>query len=194
MTSRRLARAMTRSMACLLIGGAACAAPREAGRQSLLETPAARRLVGTWQLQLIRDGVHVEPGAVGEVRKAEGTVTFLTDRVGRVSATELPGATHSGVYDLDLSPLGFMPDTPGPVPAAVARVGPGGAASDGAGPSGRTTADSVFIVLSPGAGRLYVMFAGTMRGDSIGGRWRAESFSAGGAAGDFVMRRTRDRE
>ena len=55
------------------------------------------------------------------------------------------------------------------------------------GEHGATRADSVFIVLSPGASRLSVHIAGALRGDSVVGRWRAEAFGAGGGTGDVMM-------
>lgn len=165
----------------------ACAAPGDAPRRLALRSPAAQRLTGSWSVRLALDAGAARAMPAAPPALARGTLILTADQLGHVATVRLPGATHGGVYEIDVAGLGFVPDVEEPVPVAVARVVPGRA---GGSPDGtRVTPDSVFIVLSPAAERLAIYLAGEMRGDSITGRWRAESFSAGGRAGTFAMHR-----
>lgn len=165
-----------------LAGTSACGRSDTAQRARLLDTPAVRRLVGTWEVSLFadfRDTLRMRaPDSV------TGMLAFTADHFGPPDAAELQGITHEGTYDLDFQPFGWsMRGADGP-PVAVARV----VSAAGSSVSDRAP-DSIYVVLSPGTARFAVRMSGALVGDSAAGVWSARSFSAGGGAGRFVMRR-----
>ena len=155
----------------------ACAPDESAARARLLDSPAARRLVGAWDVTFQLDvatSVAVRPATTPPVT---GTLVFAEDRYGHTSSRELGEATHDGVYDVDFGPFGFSSRAAGDVPVAVARV------------ASASPHESLYVVLSPGTAALAVRMTGTISDDSAAGQWRASAFSAGGGAGRFIIRR-----
>ena len=155
----------------------ACAPDETPARARLLDSPAARRLVGAWDVTFRLDvatSVAVRPATAPPVT---GTLVFAEDRYGHTSSRELGEPTHDGVYDVDFGPFGFSSRAAGDVPVAVARV------------ASTPRRESLYVVLSPGTTRLAVQMTGTLDDDSASGEWRAAAFSAGGGAGHFTMHR-----
>jgi hypothetical protein len=165
------------SVMALLVG---CARDDAAARSRLLDDVEARRLVGTWVVLLWLDPAQTTTTKAHPVAPVAGTLVFAEDHYGRIASTELSGATHDGVYDVDFRPFGFSSRDESAVPVVVARVDP------------RAKGDSLYVVLSPGTPRFAVRMAGTIVGDSAAGAWRAAAFSAGGGGGRFIMRRRQD--
>jgi hypothetical protein len=142
-------------------------------------TAAAQQLSGTWDVLLLLDPHStMRPPAVASVA---GTVALIVDHRGLHDTDALRDVTHVGVYDVDFGAFGWGTDDRSTPATALARV----AALEVHG----THVDSVHVELSPGSAVLMVRLSGTLRGDSVSGRWEAEAFRAGGGSGRFVMRR-----
>jgi hypothetical protein len=164
---------------------AACADAGE--RERLLASPAARRLVGTWDATFTNDP-RASVGVVSTATSVQGTMAFTLDHHGPASVDELRDITHEGSYDLDFSPFGWTTRSSDAPAVAIARVAAGDARASKHGDA----RDSLFVVLSPGTERFAVRMVGVFAGDSASGMWSARAYSAGGGAGRFVMRRHRD--
>jgi hypothetical protein len=163
----------------------ACSAPDSTSRQRFLDTDAARRFVGAWDVSFVADSTSMAFRIGGSADRVTGTIAFTLNRSGADADPMLRDITHEGAYDLDFSPFGFTTRLSDAPPVAVARLAsPVGAARD---------ADSLWIVLSPGSERFPLLMRGMIGGDSARGTWSAQGFSAGGGAGRFVMRRHLDR-
>lgn len=172
----------TRALLALAMTSAiACDSMDAAQRERMLETPSAQRLVGIWNLALSAD-----PRATMRTpsRAITGTIAFTVNHHGPRDIAELSGVTHQGVYDLDFVPFGWASGTIDAPAVAVARVVPHSTDDRRA-----NQPDSIYVVMSPGTNRFAVRMAGIMNADSAWGAWSATSFSAGGGAGSFVMRR-----
>lgn len=155
----------------------ACAPDETPARARLLNSPAARRLVGAWDVTFQLDVATSVAVRAATAPPVTGTLVFAEDRYGHTSSRELGEPTHDGVYDVDFGPFGFSSRAAGDVPVAVARV------------ASASPRDSLYVVLSPGTTALAVQMTGTISDDDAAGQWRASAFSAGGGAGRFIMRR-----
>lgn len=158
----------------------ACRGGDGAQRSRVVDESAARRLAGTWTVSFAADSLATPAlSAAGAV--VAGTLILTAEQHGAPDVDELRGITDDGVYDLDFRPFGFTSGTPA---VLVARV------VAGAGEVGKgASADSVYLVLSPGTPRFAVRMAGIVAADGAAGVWSASAFSMGGGAGTFVMRR-----
>jgi hypothetical protein len=155
----------------------ACGHDDGAARARLLESPAARQLVGAWDVTFrveVATAVAVHPRNTPPIT---GTLVFAEDRDGHASSDDVGHPTHDGVYDVDFDPFGFSSHAAGEVPEALARV------------TETAVGDSLYVVLSPGTTRIAVQMAGRLTADSAAGVWHASTFSSGGGAGSFTMRR-----
>ena len=155
----------------------ACAPDETAARARLLESHAARRLVGAWDVTFRLDVATSVAVRRATTPPVTGTLVFAEDRFGHMSSRELGEPTHDGVYDVDFGSFGFSSRAAGDVPVAVARV------------ASASPRESLYVVLSPGTARLAVQMTGMLDDDSATGEWRAAAFSAGGGAGHFTMHR-----
>lgn len=163
---------------CALWTMAACRDERAAAATAQ-QLAAASRLTGTWDIRL-----ELEPHTSVRAQRdtvASGTIALLVDHRGLLDSDELRGISNVGVYDLETEKFGWGRDDPTHPSTAMARTLPMTAA--------RGPHDSVDVILSPGSATLSVRMAGILEGDSIRGRWTAESFRTGGGAGRFIMRR-----
>jgi hypothetical protein len=160
----------------------ACAHGDAAERDKLVDAPAARRLVGVWDIICTNDRRgSIDITATSSV--VSGMLAFTTDHHGPTSADGLSDITNDGTYDLDFQPFGWTTRDAGAPAVAVAKV-----IAAQSGRSGEAH-DSLYLVLSPGTERFAVHMAGTIAEDSASGEWSARAYSAGGGAGRFVMRR-----
>lgn len=171
-------------LALAVIGLGACSTHDTAKRERLLDTPAARRLVGTWNVSFEMNAHAAPPDAPAARVRVTGVIAFAPDHHGLTATTELNGITHEGAYDLDFRPFGWSTREADAPAVAVARV----VSTAGASPSD-TGRDSLYIVLSPGTQRFAVRMSGMLATDGATGIWSARSFSAGGGTGRFVMQR-----
>jgi hypothetical protein len=162
----------------------ACADADAGQRARLLDSPVARRLVGTWDVTFTNDP-HAAVSLASTATSVQGTMAFTTDHHGPASVDELSDITHEGSYDLDFTPFGWTTRSSDAPAVAIARVSTGSALA----PAQTEVRDSLFVVLSPGTERFAVRMAGVFAGDSASGVWNARAYSAGGGAGRFVMRR-----
>ena len=179
--------AMGVACCAVLAASTACArvdAKDTTARAQRVDSPAARRLAGTWDATFTNDP-RASITLAGATSAVTGTLAFTTDHHGPRSIDGLSGVTHEGSYDLDFQPFGWT-TRPDDAPAiAVARVMPAQPVHD-------RTPDSLVVVLSPGTERFAVRMEGAFSADSAWGRWSARAYSAGGGAGTFVMRRHRE--
>lgn len=165
------------------VGVGACDSVDAAQREHLLDTPAVQRVVGVWAVSIRADS-QVMTNVHARGRTITGTMAFTVNHHGPRDILELSGVTHQGVHDLDFVPFGWASGTIDAPAVAVARVVP--ASADG----GRANQpDSIYVVMSPGTTQFAVRMTGLVNADSAWGVWSASSFSAGGGAGSFVMRR-----
>jgi hypothetical protein len=163
----------------------ACQTDDGAQRTRVLDSPAARRLVGAWAVSFEVDtNMATPPQARLSRPPVEGMLVLAPDHTGPSSTPELDGITHEGAYDVDFRPFGFTTRTAGAPAVVVARIVPATELS-----LVHSATDSLYVVLSPGTDRFAVRMSGTLTGDSASGVWSAYAFSAGGGAGRFVMRR-----
>jgi len=170
--------AMRACRLCLCVLAAALAA---CGDRSALErratAPPARRLAGTWDVRfdLERPPVLTErTTAVAQV--VRGRIALLANRWLTASYPRLGTPTDYGTYDIDFTPFGFEPRTPGQTPTAVA----GWLATD---------SDSVEIILAPDQDRAVIAMRGKFANDSIAGAWDVSIARATGGGGRFLMSR-----
>lgn len=160
--------------AVLLCMTLACS-PGEERVPRVVDSPAARELVGAWDVTFIANTLATSLARSARDSVTRGVLTFALTTHGAPSMYGLRGVTHIGVYDVDFSRLGFAPAGAGGVTTSVARVGAAG--------------DSVHMVLSPDADRFSVRMEGVLADGRGSGTWSATAFSAGGGMGRFVMRR-----
>ena len=140
------------------------------------DSPAARRLDGSWTIELRVDRLGFEPvdTRARGVRTVRGEIGLVANHWLR-GGEDLPRPTHYGTYDIDFKALDFDPRHGGELPRVAARA------------RGR---DSVDVVLEPDDLHESVQLHGAWRGDSIVGQWSLEPVRAGGdAAGRFTMSR-----
>jgi amino acid transporter len=166
------------ALALLLPAAMALQGCRSRMDDAATNTPAARRLVGAWDLRahLDRSGPLAQRKSAG--RDVRGEIALVPNHwVGGGDAIAEP--THVGAFDADFSPFGIEPRDAGAVPGVLARVTRG---ADGR--------DSVLILLAPDGGQGTLRLAGAWSGDSVVGRWIVDSeHSARGGSGSFVMTR-----
>jgi hypothetical protein len=162
----------------------ACSTSDATSRRRALESDAARRLVGAWDVSFVADSTSMAFRMRGSSDRVTGTIAFTLNRSGADADAMLRDITHEGAYDLDFSPFGFTTRLADAPAVAVARL----ASSTGT----SRDADSLWIVLSPGSEQFPLLMRGMIGGDSARGTWSAQAFSAGGGAGRFVMRRHLD--
>lgn len=146
------------------------------GASATVDSPEARRLDGSWTIELRVDRLGLEPvGArAPDVRAVRGEIALVPNHW-LVGGEDLPRPTHFGSYDIDFDAVGFDPRHRGDPPRVAART------------RGR---DSVDIVLEPDDPHESVRLHGAWRNDSLVGRWELEPVRTGGdAAGSFVMSR-----
>ncbi len=132
-----------------------------------VDSVAASVLEGEWTVLLTVDPVP-GPDRPDEMR---GTMALLVNRAG-VTVPDFDGVPlNVGVHDLALGAL-----SPGfggkELPEVVASV----------------RADSVLLVIGPGASRP-IQLRGALAGDSVTGRWTAMQRAAVSFTGAFVLRR-----
>jgi hypothetical protein len=146
------------------------------GAWATVDSPEARRLDGSWAIELRVDRLGFEPvnQRARGVRVVRGEVALVANHW-LSGGSDLPRPTHYGTYDIDFRMLGFDPRHGGELPRVAARA------------RGR---DSVDIALEPDDPHESVQLRGAWRGDSIVGAWSLEPVRAGGdAAGVFTMAR-----
>lgn len=165
------------------LAASACSNPDSTNRAEVLASPAARRLIGAWNVsfRLDRSGTLVRTDV--DTSSVTGTIVFVEDSKGFVSTDELTGPTHDGAYDIDFSRFGFTTRSAGDFPGAVARI------ADLTPRSDSLPRDSVQIVLSPGSQQFVVRMTGEMHGDTVAGVWSASTYRADAGSGHFVMKR-----
>ena len=157
-----------------LVAAAACSDRHEAAHG--VDSPEARRLDGTWTIELRVDRLRFAPVTAGprDARTVRGEIALLANHW-LPGGDDLPDPTHYGTYDIDFKTLGFDPRHPGVLPRVTARAG---------------ERDSVQIVLEPDDAHESVQLHGAWRADSIVGRWELQPVRAGGdAAGSYTMTR-----
>lgn len=169
-------------VAMLFVSLGACRGSDGAQQARQLDERTARRLAGAWTVVFSAD-----PVATTGMRSANAVVAgalVLTEvRHGAPDVEDLRGITHEGIFDLDFRPFGFTSGS-GPDIVVARLVAGAGEWKKG------VAVDSVYLVLSPGTSRFAVRMAGILAADSGAGVWSANSFSIGGGAGTFVMRRS----
>ena len=146
------------------------------GASATVDSPEARRLDGSWTIELRVNRLGFEPvnGRGRGVHMVRGEIGLVANHWLRGSE-DLPRPTHYGTYDIDFKALDFDPRHGGELPRVAART------------RGR---DSVDLVLEPADPHESVQLHGAWRGDSIVGQWSLEPVRAGGdAAGSFTMSR-----
>ena len=146
------------------------------GAEVALDTPDARRLDGSWRIELHADRLRLEPvaGKVAQALTVRGEIALVSNHWLGADG-DGPRPSQYGTYDIDFSPLGFDPRHGGELPRVTARTVDG---------------DSVALVLEPGDAHESVDMRGVVRADSIVGRWSLEPVRAGAdAAGTFSMTR-----
>ena len=141
-----------------------------------VDTPDARRLDGSWTIELHADRLRLEPVAakIAQALTVRGEIALVSNHwLG--GGGDSPRPSQYGTYDIDFSALGFDPRHGGELPRATARIVDG---------------DSVALVLEPDDAHESVNLRGAARADSIVGRWSVEPVRAGAdAAGTFSMTR-----
>ena len=173
--------------ACWLSIAVGCGRDDSGVRAAALAAPSAHRLVGVWEVSFWLDHEPTLP-FVSDTTPVSGTIVFAEDNHGSVSADEMAGPTHDGVYDIDFSRFGFSTREAGSLPGAVARIEQVGVPQR-AGLIRKPVKDSLFIVLSPGTPLFTVRMTGPMGDDSVAGLWTASTNRSAGGTGHFVMRR-----
>ena len=166
------------------IVAAACTDGDAANRAETLASPSALRLIGVWRATFWLDRPATLTRYAADSSPVVGTIAFTEDTHGLVSADELAGPTHDGVYDIDFSRFGFETRASGDFPGAIARI-----SEAPRGKGAQTGHDSLSIVLSPGTQFMTVRMNGEIHGDTIAGVWTAATYRSGGGSGRFVMRR-----
>ncbi len=148
----------------LLIAGAGC----RVGTAGVgnLDTPAARRLVGVWTLQLVRRPERFAP-AGARPDTLDGPVAIIPNRSDPGASWNAHPMTAAGAFDLALDRWGH----------------PGGAHEL----MGRTYGDSVEILLDPRAGSAATWLAGVWRGDRVTGEWVSDRGRGASDAGAFTL-------
>ncbi|HXC26108.1 MAG TPA: hypothetical protein VNU46_09355, partial [Gemmatimonadaceae bacterium] len=132
-----------------------------------------QRLVGVWEMRFRLDQL-LALKSTPSPNEIHGEIAFLANPWFRTAPPERVSPTDYGVYDVDFTPFGFDPRTPGQVPVAIAMV---------------RDHDTVQIMLGQGQSQT-VTLDGTMVGDSVVGAWQA-SVVHFGVSGWFVMMRRR---
>ena len=141
----------------------------------------AGRLAGIWDVTLrLERPLSLSTDSRSLPRTVAGTMAILEGHSGQHSFEQMNGATHVGVYDVDLGALGFPSMDADIIPAVAAHVVAEPPASGH---------DSVHMLMNPETPHHFLRLTGTVSGDSIHGAWIAESFLGGG--GTFVMLRRR---
>ena len=151
--------------------------------QRHVDESLAERLAGTWDLMLqLERPMSLSTDSRRLPLSVRGTVVLLEVRTGQLTFEQMKGATHAGVYEIDLGAMGLPALDAGTIPGVAARRVTNGAEA----PGGRGH-DSVFMVINPESPRHVLRLTGTFEGDSVSGVWVAESFFGGG--GRFALRR-----
>src|SRR5512141_2995423 len=101
---------------------AACTGSDSVNRAETLASPNALRLIGVWQATFWLDRPSTLTRYAADSSPVVGTIAFTEDTHGLVSADELTGPTHDGVYDIDFSRFGFATRGSGDFPGAIARI------------------------------------------------------------------------
>lgn len=188
--TRREMRNLGGAIACLVfafssaIVAVGCSDTDAATRAQTLASPSARRLIGVWRVSFWLDRGAAITRNAADTSPIVGTVAFTEDSHGVVSADELTGPTHDGVYDIDFSRFGFRTRGSGEFPGAIARVTEGRR-----GKTYQHMRDSLSIILSPGTQLYAVWMTGEMGDDTVAGVWTAAANRSDGGSGHFVMRR-----
>lgn len=141
-----------------------------------VDSPAARRLDGSWTIALQAERVRFESVAAqaSEGRVLRGEIALVPNHW-LDGGDDLPHPTHYGTYDIDFRVFGFDPRPRGELPRVAARVG---------------ARDSVALILEPDDPHESVQLRGAWKGDSIVGSWALEPARVGGdASGTFKMAR-----
>lgn len=163
---------MKRAEGCLrlvlVLGLTACSG----GREDLPPAVAGlERLTGVWTAELavtIPLLSHADTTA-----RAGGSIALIPNTWVTRPPTGGWTPTHLGASGLDLRPFGFDPRPAQRVPGLMARFEP---------------PDSVWMMIEPARAGESLRLDGRMAGDSVIGLWHY-TFSQGGAAGPFVLRR-----
>ena len=136
------------------------------------DTSSAHRLAGEWDIVLVleRSPVLTNKGAVGD--RVRGRLALLENGSLATSYSHIHTPASYGTFAIDFSPFGFQLPIAGATPAAVA---------------GRSSSDSVEIVLEPGQTRVSLRMRGRFVGDSIIGVWDVSMSRAGAGGGRFFM-------
>ena len=146
------------------------------GAEVAVDSPDARRLDGSWTIELHADRLRLEPvaGKAAQTLTVRGEIALVSNHwLG--GDGDGPRPSQYGTYDIDFSALGFDPRHGGELPRATARTVDG---------------DSAGLVLEPDDAHESVYLKGVVHADSIVGRWSVEPVRAGAdAAGSFRMTR-----
>jgi hypothetical protein len=180
MNARHLTRHITTPALALL---AVLGCSNGSAHTPALDESVAARLTGTWDLTFtLERPLSLSTDARTLPRSVSGTAALLEVGSDPMSFDQMRGATHMGVFRVDLAAMGFPGRESGVIPDVAARVV--------ATPQSTSTAaarDSVYLILDPETPRYSIRLAGTFDANSASGVWIAESFLGGG--GSFVMRR-----
>jgi hypothetical protein len=139
--------------------------------------PLLRRdtLTGIWNVEISSDVASAGTPAAAPP-KVEGVIALIRDSVNDFEWMALEGASNFGVYSVDFRGLGFEAPPAVGFPLAAARM---------------VNDSTALVVLNPTQDHQSLRLTGTLRGDSISGRWSESSYGAG-LSGTFVMRRQRE--
>jgi hypothetical protein len=160
------------AMALLAVSVLGCEATRPSFTAA--DTMTAGQLAGEWVMRLrVAHSPVVDFDSARAPAEIRGRLSLLANTSLGRAFPEIGVATNYGSYDLDLTPFGLDPRETGKPPMAVA---------------GRTTADSIEIILSPEGSAGSVQMVGRFGGAAIKGVWSMTLRSVG-AVGDFILER-----
>jgi hypothetical protein len=151
-----------------------CSGTDDSSRERALDTPTARRLVGSWDATFTLDRPLIVTADSTRPRSVTGALAFVEARRVPPEVPQLSGATHDVAFDVDFLPFGLDLRARGASPVAVART---------------SERDSVSILFGADESLHAVRVQGAFVGDSVTGVWTADSPRSAGAGGRFSMHR-----
>jgi hypothetical protein len=168
-------------MLAVLFTVSACTSDERSGARFLASPPGP--LVGTWDLALrLERPITFATDAGSLPRRSTGRIALLETHTEQPSTSQQSVAMYSGVYDIDLSSLGFPSQSASAIRTLVARSAPRSGSTVDA-----LRRDSVYMTFNPDAPQNEIRLIGTFAGDSVVGVWTTDTFLGGG--GTFTLRR-----
>ena len=158
---------MSKLLVAVLIG--VCLAGRLPGRGPGVQ--AVDPLTGIWAVQMVPTPRDEKAGHRAE--PVSGVIALVPDTERRYTWIALEGATHFGVYVIDTTIVAPPASPVAPYPMAAARM---------------LDDSAVVFVLNPSQAHQSVELTGTLRDDSVTGRWVESSYGTA-TSGTFTMRR-----